>query len=127
MKKRPNAEQRRQIDELMEVEAGSRAKAGIIGREWCEACGELGSFSGFRYCGGCGREVVIRPHRIEDLRRLPFTCPDCDGLDRGTAARRRHLEHAATQEGALEATAARIRWAKREIEEMLSDCESSKE
>jgi hypothetical protein len=71
MKKRPNAEQRRQIDELMEVEAGSRAKAGIIGREWCEACGELGSFSGFRYCGGCGREVgeQLRAAAISSMRR----------------------------------------------------------
>ena len=168
MKNRPTPEQSRLIDELMEVEALSGSRAGIIGREWCEACGDLGNFSGFagaiashrdhnrfvcwkcsdgnrprpgsaysapldfliaergfRYCSGCGREVIIRPYRIEDLRRLPFTCPNCEGLDRGAAARRRYLEHVATQEGGLEATAARIHWAKREIEAMLSGREPS--
>ena len=76
---------------------------------------------GFRYCGGCGLEVILSEPAVEEARRLPFTCPACEGLDRGAAARRRYLEHQATKEGGLERAAARIQWAKAGIEEMLGD------
>lgn len=57
-------DQDQRIKELLDVKAGGTG-AGICGREWCEVCGEEGSFSGFlgamwahtaagRYvCGGC--------------------------------------------------------------------------
>ena len=169
MCKRLTPEQKKAIDELVEVKAGD-APAGIVGREWCEACGQLGNFNGFagaqvshldygrfvcgrcrdgsgprpgsaytapldaltlergfRYCNGCGREVIIRTWMIQDLRKLPFTCPDCELPDRGIAARRRYLEHKATQEGGLESASARIHWAKREIEGMFPDSEGSED
>lgn len=171
MTKKLTEEQQQQIDELVEVEAGGGAKAGILGREWCEVCGELKNFHGFvgamaahvaggrficspcsankergtvgnihspqldriiiergfRYCGSCGREVVLFERTPEAAQKLPFTCPSCELPDRGLAARRRYLEHKATQEGGLERTSAYIHWAKREIEEMLSDCEPSED
>jgi ribosomal protein S27AE len=76
---------------------------------------------GYRYCGGCGREVLLQEHAVEEARRLPFTCPKCHGLDRGKAARRRYLEHEATKQGGLERAAAHIYWAKAGIEEILGD------
>ena len=76
---------------------------------------------GFRYCGGCGQEVILSEPTVEEARRLPFTCPACEGLDRGEAARRRYLEHQASKEGGLERAAARIQWAKAGIEEILGD------
>jgi len=80
---------------------------------------------GFRYCGGCGREVILNERSVEEARKLPYTCPACRGLDRGTAARRRYLEHKASQAGGLEEAAARIRWAKAGIEEILDDSEDA--
>jgi endogenous inhibitor of DNA gyrase (YacG/DUF329 family) len=152
------------IEELMEVKA-SGVPAGVCGREWCEVCGQEGSFSGFlgamwahtasgrfvcggclkgpmrtesnganpltldrlivergfRYCGGCGQEVILSEPSVEAARSLPFTCPACHGLDLGAAARRRYLEHQATKKGGLERAAARIHWAKMGIEEMLGE------
>jgi hypothetical protein len=81
---------------------------------------------GFRYCGGCGREVILQERTIEETRKLPYTCPPCHGLDRGKAARRRYLEHQATKPGGLDRAAARIRWAKTGIEEILDDSEDAK-
>ena len=170
MTQRLTDEQNRQIDALMEVETGG-AKAGILGREWCEVCGKLGNFSGFicamathvaggryvcgtcsrsedgtsfgkisspqldriildrgfRYCGGCGREVVLAERTAEAVQKLPFTCPVCELPDLGEAARRRYLEHKATQEGGLERASARIRWAKAGIEEILDDSKRSRD
>jgi len=46
MSKNEPDEREQRIDELLEVKAGG-VGAGICGREWCEACGQQGSFSGF--------------------------------------------------------------------------------
>jgi len=154
------------IEELVQVKARG-VPAGICGREWCEVCGNEGSFTGFagamcshtagghfvcwscrqertrasseegtsptlgklilergfRYCEGCGRKVVLPESTLEEALKLPFTCPACKGLDRGPAARKRYLEHEATKEQGLERAAARIRWAKAGIEEILEDDE----
>lgn len=151
------------IDELLDV--GVRGvPSGVFGREWCEACGKLGNFSGFisamaahrdwyrfvcgrcqdgnraragsaytkpldllivdrgfRYCGGCGRDVILVDTSPEELHRLPFTCPACQGLDRGRTARRRYLEHKATEQGGLKRAAARIYWAKAGVEDILAN------
>jgi len=163
-RRKPNKEAL--IQELMQVKAHGLT-AGICGREWCEVCGEEGSFTGFvgalwahtasghfvcwscrqertrtsseggtpltlgklilergfRYCEGCGQKVILPESTLEEALKLPFTCPACEGLDRGSAARRRYLEHKATKERGLERAAARIRWAKAGIEEMLEDDE----
>ena len=160
--------QEKLIEELVETRARG-VTAGICGREWCERCGELGSFSGFcgalgshldynrftcwscrtgeseaakegtptkrldeliferryRYCGGCGRETILQKRTVEEARRLPFACPACQGFDRGKVARRRYLEHAAENSGDLEKAAARIRWAKAGIEEILEDSDDA--
>lgn len=157
-------EQDQRIEELVNAKADGVA-AGVCGREWCELCGQEGSFSGFlgaiwahnaagrfvcsqcrkgplrtenggansltldelilerryRYCVGCGREVLLQEPTLEEARRLPFTCPKCHDLDRGKAARRRYLEHEATKQGGLERAAAHIYWAKAGLEEMLGD------
>ena len=80
---------------------------------------------GFRYCGGCGREVILEERTVEVARRRPFTCPACFGLDEGRSGRRRYLEHKATKEGGLKQAAARIEWARAGIESMLSNTEDS--
>jgi len=69
--------------------------------------------------------VILEERSVEEARKLPFTCPACHGLDRGTASRQRYLEHKATQAGGLEAAAARIRWAKAGVEEILDDWEDA--
>ena len=163
------------IDELMRLEARGM-RAGICGREFCEACGQAGSFSGwagafvahshdgrfvcstcrkgelgrdsergsetgviksadygkldrlilargFRYCAGCGVEVVLRGEtRLQleqEARRRPFTCEACGEISVGDEARRRYLEHKAEEPGALERAEARLRRAKAGIERML--------
>ena len=163
------------IDELMRLEARGM-RAGICGREFCEACGQPGSFSGFwgafvahshdgrfvcsacrsgelgrdsergsgtgvmksadygkldrliltrcfRYCAGCGVEVVLRGetrlHLEQGARRRPFTCWACGEISIGDTARRRYLEHKAKEPGALERAEARLRWAKAGIERTL--------
>ena len=52
------------IEELVNLKAG-KVSAGICGREYCERCGELGSFSGFT--GALGSHL--------DYSR--FTCWQC--------------------------------------------------
>ena len=64
MSKGRRTDEDQRISQLLEVRAGG-TRAGICGREWCEVCGQEGSFHGFlgamwahtaagRYvCGGC--------------------------------------------------------------------------
>jgi hypothetical protein len=138
-------------------------RAGVFGREWCEACGKESSFAGFvsalgthisfsrfvcgrcssgelgnesgaaktekldtlilergfRYCCGCGQRVRLEERTLDEARRTPITCKGCEGIDRGTAARRRYLCHEAEKPGGLERAAARLQWAKRGIEQIL--------
>jgi hypothetical protein len=169
------------IDELMRLEARGM-RAGICGREFCEGCGEPGSFSGFwgafvahshdgrfvcstcrrgefgrgsdrdcdsgsgtgvmksadygkldklilargfRYCAGCGVEVVLmgesKKHLQDEARRRPLTCWACGEISVGDEARRRYLEHKAKEPGGLERTQARLRWAKAAIQRMMPE------
>jgi hypothetical protein len=76
------------IDELMNLEARGM-RAGICGREWCEACGKPGSFSGFwgafvghsydgRFvCGTCRSGDMAR----DDHTGGSMSCADYDKLD----------------------------------------------
>ena len=65
--------------------------------------------------------MKLQENTVEETRKLPFTCPECDGLDRGRTARRRYLEHEATKKSSLERAGAYIHWAKAGLEEMLGD------
>lgn len=98
MCRRLTPEQKKTIDELVEVKAGD-APAGIVGREWCEACGQLGSFNGF-----AGAQVS----HLDYGRFVCGRCRDGSGPRPGSAA-------------------ARIHWAKREIEGMFPDSEPSED
>ena len=64
MSEKDRKNQEELIEELVETKAGD-VVAGIVGREWCERCGQLGSFSGF--CGARGAH--LDHHR--------FTCWKC--------------------------------------------------
>ena len=161
MSKKDKQDREQLIEELVNLKAG-KVSAGICGREYCERCGELGSFSGFtgalgshldysrftcwqcraegsgpgldqlilergfRYCGGCGLEVILQERTTEEARRLPFACSRCISFDREFEARRRYIGHNARQIGGLEETTARLRWAKAEIEKILDDPEDAK-
>ncbi|MCD7782946.1 MAG: recombinase family protein [Firmicutes bacterium] len=39
-------------------------------------------FSGFLFCGECGRQLVIRASRYKDKRYKYYCCPDCRGAEK---------------------------------------------